>query len=502
MSDTQALEALTTEVRQRLDALTTTTTAQLDERLSDSRLTELVKANLKSVLEEDPDFARKMRFGNTSDRKLVGTRYARAGMTTGDVELLFDMQNALAGKPKVDGAGVYTGPSEELRNTFEAISNGRYVDNAVAQAQDERELEDAYRARRIDRATFDAGLRSIRAAMDTAEAGYGSQLVGAEYVGELWEAARRDSRVFNLLDTWEMSAPTSYLPVEVDIPEMQFVSENTANNSSEYGTVKTGSQRVAVTAKKFVLHQMWSGEMEEDSIIPFVPFLRRQAGLGLAHYSDALALNGDDTNAGTGNINLDDADPADTKYYLAFDGIRHVALVDNTGNGLDVAGAISLPTFNRLRGLMIDTTRLVDWGHPIDPNDLVFVADPETADRAAMIDEVLTVDKFGPNATVLNGQLARVLGHPLIGSIAVPKTEADGKASTTGGSNTKGQLVAFNRRGFKVGWRRRIQLETERLPGRDQTRLVYSMRLGFGRFSPTGAASGIDAAAVAYNIAL
>ena len=326
--------------------------------------------------------------------------------------------------------------------------------------------------------------------------------MGAGYVGELWEAARRDSRVFNLLDSWEMNAPTAYLPVEVDIPEMMFVSENTANNSSDYSTVKTGSQRVAVTAKKFVLHQMWSGEMEEDSIIPFVPFLRRQAGLGLAHYSDALVLNGDDTNAGTGNINLDDADPADTKYYLAFDGIRHVGIVDNTGNSIDVAGAISLPIFNRLRGLMIDGTRLVDWGHPIDPNDLVFVADPETADRVALLDEVLTVDKYGQNATILNGELARVLGHPMIGSIAVPKTEADGKASTTGSNNVKGQLVAFNRRGFKVGWRRRVQLETERLPGRDQTRLVYSMRLGFGRFSPTGAASGIDAAAVAYDISL
>ena len=34
---------------------------------------------------------------------------------------------------------------------------------------------------------------------------------------------------------------------------------------------------MAVSAAKFVIHQMWSGEMEEDSIIPFVPFLRAQA---------------------------------------------------------------------------------------------------------------------------------------------------------------------------------------------------------------------------------
>jgi hypothetical protein len=43
-------------------------------------------------------------------------------------------------------------------------------------------------------------------------------------------------------------------------------------------------------------------------------------------------------------------------------------------------------------------------------------------------------------------------------------------------------------------------VETERLPATDQTRLVYSLRLGFGRFSPTGAASAIEAAAALFNL--
>ena len=494
MSET-TMEALASEIRQRLDGID----GKVSDGISDGRLNELIQANLSTLLASDSDFTRKMRFGATTDQQLTGTKYARLGLSVGDVELLHNILTA------AKSIGRSAGPSPELDATFKALSEGQYLSTALARADDERRIEDMRKAGYFGRgASFDARTygAAIQAAMDTAESGYGSQLVGAQYVGELWEAARRESRVFPLIDTFQMTDPTSYLPVEVDIPEMLFVAENTANNSSEYSTVKTGSQRVAVTAKKFVIHQMWSGEMEEDSIIPFLPFLRRQAGLSIAHYGDSLILNGDDTNAGTGNINLDDADPADTKYYLAFDGIRHVGIVDNTGNSIDVAGAISLPIFNRLRGLMIDGTRLVDWGHPIDPNDLVFVADPETADRVALLDEVLTVDKYGQNATILNGELARVLGHPMIGSIAVPKTEADGKASTTGSNNVKGQLVAFNRRGFKVGWRRRVQLETERLPGRDQTRLVYSMRLGFGRFSPTGAASGIDAAAVAYDISL
>jgi HK97 family phage major capsid protein len=355
------LEALASEIRQRLDAVD----QKITDTVSDERLKGMVDTSLKAWAESDDGaaYVRKLKFGSGTAPELVGTKYARLGMSVGDVEMLHDILQAAhtVGLSK-------KGPSEELTRTFDAISAGKYMSTALARADDERRLMELHRSGVLDRAAYNRATL----AMDTAESGFGSQLIGAQYVQELWEAPRRLGRIFPLIDSFEMSDPTAYLPVEVDIPEMQFVAENTANNSSEYGTVKTGSQRVQVDAKKFVIHQMWSGEMEEDSIIPFIPFLRRQAALSVAHYSDSLVLNGDNTNAGTGNINLDDADPADTKHYLAFDGIRHAALVDNTGNAIDAAGAVTLALLHNQRAKMIDTTRLVDWGHPVDPRDEVF----------------------------------------------------------------------------------------------------------------------------------
>lgn len=514
MTETVTLESLQQDIRQRLDGIN----QQVSDAISDERLRELIKTNLSTLLEQDPEFVRKLKFdgpGASDDRKLVGTKYARWGLSIGNVEFLYDMQQSLRGQRKVGGGGAYEGPSEELTNTFEAISEAYYLSADQVKELDRKALDDMFpriplsefhgkdrELARQGKFQLTGAYRRATLAMDTAESGFGSQLIGAQYVGELWEAPRKLGRIFPLIDSFEMTAPTAYLPVEVDIPEMLFVAESTASNSSNYTTSKTGSQRVQVDAKKFVIHQMWSGEMEEDAIIAFVPFLQRQAGLSIAHYSDSLALNGDTTNSGTGNINLDDADPADTKHYLAFDGIRHAGIVDNTGNSKDAAGAATLQLLSAQRGRMVDTTNLVDWGHPIDPNDLVRIADPGTADQISLIDEVLTVDKYGPNATILNGELARVQGSPLVSSIAMSKTEADGKVSTTAANNTKGQVAAFNRRGFKAGWRRRVQVETERLPASDQTRIVYSMRLGFGRFTPTGAASGIESADVLYNISL
>jgi hypothetical protein len=86
--------------------------------------------------------------------------------------------------------------------------------------------------------------------------------------------------------------------------------------------------------------------------------------------------------------------------------------------------------------------------------------------------------------------------------MAMPLTEADGKVSNTAGNNTKGSVLCSNMRGLKAGWRRRIKVETERLIGSDQSRIVYSMRMGLGRFSPTGAASGIECADLLYNITI
>lgn len=491
-------EQLLTDLTQRAAAAETALTetkselAELKTQLAPENMRTIVSEYLSGLDDSDP-IVRKMRFGSESNSALVGSKFARWNLGPADVEFVYDLMESRA------KTGMGSGPSAELTKAFNAISEAYYLSQDEVREIDRQAIDNLYP--RVNKRNMELHERALRA-MDTAESGYGSQLIGAQYVGDLWEAARAETRVFGLIDSFEMTAPTTYIPVEVDFPELLLVSESTANNSSNYTTVKTGSQRVSLTASKFVIHQMWSGEMEEDAIIPFVPFLRRQLALSLAYYSDSLVLNGDTTNAATGNINLDDADPADTKHYLAFDGIRHAALVDNTGNTKDASAAIDLTMLNAARGRMYDATYKHDWGHPNNSDDLIYVADPATADAISALDPVLNARIYNGGRDLLSGQVAAILGYPVISSPAMSKTEADGKVSTTGGNNTKGQVVTFNRNAFKVGWRRRVKLETERIPATDQSRIVASLRMGFSRFSPTGAASGIEGADVIYNITL
>lgn len=504
MGEQATVETLVQDINNRLNSI--------GESVSEARIQQIVGDYLNN-LQDDHDFVRKMRFGaNGGEQRLIGSKFWRHGLTMPDVEFLYDIQEALYGMKRPDG-GVYPGPSEELRNAFGAISEAVYMPEEKVQEIDKRALDNLWPRvpkpfrtpqeynRVLDTIygrTSDSGSTG---AMDTSDSGYGSSLVGAQYVRDLWEAARMESRVFALLDSFEMSDPTAYVPVEADLPEMLLLSENTIRDPSEYTPKKTGSNRVTVTANKFGIYQIWSSEMEEDSLIPFVPYLRRQVQISLAHYLDSLVLNGDTTTGGA-QLNTS-SDPAGTgKHYLAFDGIRHIGLVDNTANQKDMAGAaITFDALLGVRARMMDATYLMDWGHPTRPEDLVFVGEPTTVDAIALLDEVITVDKMGAGATVLTGQQARVGPHPLISSMALGKTLATGYIHASTGNNF-GVVVVFNRRGFKVGWRRRVQTRMLYEPGTDQIKMLHSLRLGFGRYSPTGAASGIECADIIFDIGL
>ncbi|MFW6033979.1 MAG: hypothetical protein ACOC9R_02485, partial [bacterium] len=90
MSATLTLDELATEIRGRLDGIST----DLSEKFSDQAIAEKIRAELSAILADpESEFARKIRFGR-SDPELVGTKYARMGLSVGDVEWLHDVLRA------------------------------------------------------------------------------------------------------------------------------------------------------------------------------------------------------------------------------------------------------------------------------------------------------------------------------------------------------------------------------------------------------------------------
>lgn len=332
-------------------------------------------------------------------------------------------------------------------------------------------------------------------AMDTQESGFGAELVGAQYVSELWAAARRRDGLLDAIPTIAMAAPTVHVPIDGALPEMVLVGENV--DGTPYPESAAGSGRVTLTARKFTIQARWTAELQEDAIIAFVPFLQEKLAESAALYTASAILNGDTTVAATGNISSDDATPAATRHYLAWDGIRHYWLVDDPANGIDAGGGditAAQIVAARMRmaggGGSVDSLDSIDWA--TDPANLRIVVNPGLYGRLLTLPEVLTVDKYGAQATVVSGELARIFGIPVLAPAYATRTKANGRVSATPTANDKGQLSIVNVRGWLRGVYRPVQFFFDRIQRTDQFLVELYTRQAVVRW-------GGDVAAGIYN---
>jgi len=484
-----------------------------------SEIREFVEEIINDMTEDEAsEFTRKFRAIGDAGETLAPSKFGRMGASVEDVEMAYAWLRAWR-----DKNGNAAEISDDLRNAFKSIASE--VDGDATEF-DKEELKRSFAnmpsywyatadelARNVhfeETAAYRRGYSALTRSEPhhTGSEGFGAELVGVQYANTAWMANRREDVIFPLISSFQMTAPTAFFPVEADLPEMYHVPERTTHEpQTPYPLSRTGSNHVQVDAHKFSITQVWSGEMVEDSLIPIIPFYRRQLAKSLQLYRDSIFLNGDSTIAATGNINSTDAAPftsADgNKHYLAIDGIRHASLVDTVSQSRNHGGdPITLEALFRLKALLIDRAEnwVHDWSNPASPNDLVYIVNSELAHLLTLIPEFITVEKYGARATVLTGEIGMIGRHRVLVTPMLGLTTADGHISATAANNTKHQALLMNRNGLVTGVRRRITVEMSRTPRRDQTEMITFTRLGFGRFSPTGKADHIKHQAMLYNI--
>lgn len=327
-------------------------------------------------------------------------------------------------------------------------------------------------------------------AMTSTSSGNGDEWVPTFATSELWVDTHLATRVASQIRRVDMPTNPYDLPTQTADATFYYASsENTAVTASNPTTSKA-----TLTAKKIQAEIDFSGEVTEDSIIPVVPALRANLVRRGAQVIDDLIVHGDTETAGTGNVNSDDAAPSASSFYLALSGMRKFCLVTNTGQVKSFAGAPTTTLYLNTR------SKLGRYGAM--PSDLICVMPPTTSYAFQDVAGFKLAYEFGPQATVLTGQLGAIFGTPVIASEAIPGTsvdvtDADGKYTTTSPSSndTKGWFVLFNVNHWVAGFRRGFQIESFRDIQKDQNILVASFRMGL-------IPSGISTAhtAVGYNI--
>ena len=327
-----------------------------------------------------------------------------------------------------------------------------------------------------------------RAAMDSVTAAAGDELVATLQARELWMDVNIETLVAPLIPTTPMPSNPFEAPRQLGDVNWYPGTENVATTGTALSTGRT-----TLTAYEIVGQVAWSFSLEEDAVIALLPEIRSSLVRNTAQVIDDLLLNADTTV--TNNINADGATIAKATvgkghWLLGYDGLIHLPLIDNpTGVANDHNAAVSDDMFNENRA------QLGKYG--VRPSELVWIMDVNTFIRSQSISEYRTMDKLGPNATLLNGMLGAVEGIPVIVSEQMLLTASDGKV-TDGTAGTVGRLLIVNRTQWRQGFRREMTVDVTRDTQKRQTIITVSFRHALSERS--GTRTSATHTALQYNI--
>ncbi len=329
---------------------------------------------------------------------------------------------------------------------------------------------------------------NLKAAMDSTTAGTGDELVDTQEARALWDDVNLETAIAPLFTTIQMPSNPFQIPLQLGDVNWYPGSENVAAKSTALTTA-----RQTLTAYELVAEVPWSYDLDEDAVIAMMEELRRSLMRNAREVIDDVLLNADTTT--TNNINADGATIASTdagkgQWLVGFEGLLHLPLVDNTGQGNNHAGAVSDDVFNEVRA------KLGKYG--VRPSEMVYLTDVNTFIRSLSVGNFRTLDKFGPQATILTGQLGAVEGIPVIVSEQMKLADTDGKVTDAGNATNTGRLLIVNRSQWRVGFKRELTIETVRDPQKRQNIMVVSFRMAFQERS--GSRSTATHTALQYNI--
>lgn len=306
-------------------------------------------------------------------------------------------------------------------------------------------------------------------ALDDVTVGAGDELVPTAESNQLWMDVHLATVVAQLFTSVPM--PTNPFEEPLDLGDFNWY-PGTANIASK-STDPTTSKRT-LTAHELVTLVPWSYNLDEDSVIAMLPSLRAKMVQNSSEVMDDVVLNADTTV--TNNINADGATITNTdagkgQWLLGFDGLRHIALVDNTSQGIDHNAAVSDAMFNSGR------LKLGKYG--VRSGEVAFIADINTYIKSLTVSNFRTLDKLGVNATLLTGQLGQYEGAPVLVSEQLVLADTDGFKTDAGNVTDTGSLLCVNRTQYRKGFRRQLLIETNRNIEKRQTVMVASFRMSF-----------------------
>jgi len=433
--------------------------------------------------------ARRLPFGEAPYQAEFADTWKFDNLSPGEIGMVIDIQEkSPKGKPSQQAykALALRIADAKVEPNEEALSMG-YVKGALKAA-----------------AGFDPTVDAIKAATDpmySTLSGAGSQWVGTAYSRELWQVIRANANVAaRIPDTVVPDGFSSkYFPLESTNPTWYKVAETTGADATSLVPVATVPASQAVTANKQITlakmgcRVMYTGELVEDSLIAFVPELRRELAVTGQEMMDHVCIDGDTVVTASTNINGNDTTPT-TQVYLIANGFRKLALYGASSANARDGGALDEDDYLETMFKM-GTAGL----GAADLQKCSFIVDPNVYKASLKLSSLKTKDVWA-NATLESGVLTKLWGYEVIPSWFMHYASAKrmtGAAGTIDGNtdtnNTKGAILGVRWDQWKLAYKRRMTMEVTRFANSDSWEIVALARWGL-------AYRDDEAAAISYNL--
>lgn len=311
--------------------------------------------------------------------------------------------------------------------------------------------------------------------MHTTNTGFGQELIPTNVMQDpLLDLVPEYSKLLPLLpwNHWNNLPISAKVPVIWEANIFGWNSEWTTGQGGYITPANHGPATGEVTITQWQFIQTVSISKRELNYAPenLEALIRERLNRAAARTIDAVIINGDAESSSSGNVNLSDSTPASGTYYLQIDHwIRELAI--NNSQTVNVGSLTS--------GDFLDVLGKLWEGYQADLDNLLFMLPANVYNKALLLSEVLTMEKFGPDATIRTGVLAKIFWIDIITARDRPaKAASTGMVSNTAWNNTTWSFGLIYKPAVQYGFGQPLEIDVFKVPGK-WVDLVATFEFGF-----------------------
>lgn len=375
----------------------------------------------------------------------------------------------------------YRGDHRQLINTFQTLVADMALFGLMIDKSAKSSAQGFTSAR--EHKLFKDRWSSVMNALDVDTSGEGGTWVPTGIGASLHEMVRASGKVAPLFTRIDIPTNPWKWPVEGSDAVSYRVAEPTSDTATKVGASTPGTVAPTFDAEIFGARTLFSRSIEADSALAVLPFVRNKLARAFVNGEEMAILDGDSD--GT-HQDTDVQAIGATDVRTAWDGLRKKA----------IAQTVVTATTTSVANLLLIRGGMGKWG--VNPADLAYIIGVSAYHDLIGDANLLTVDKMGPNATILNGMVGSVGGVPVIVSEFV-REDLNASGVEDGITSTKTYNLCVNRTEWAIGQRMALDVEVDDSIYRETYQRVV---VGFQRedFQSLADAATNDDTAIAFNV--